>query len=284
MDVHTNTEPQQELHSELKDLASRDLRLWSIGFLVLVVLAIGIAALILPNLMWKSAPIQVQANLLPQLFSGFIALVVLFNAYLISQRRQLSGVRDNLLKRLLASSSKSEDPTDALTHLLSRETVSATLAREKSRSDRQHSPLSVAVVDIADFKSLNRKYGNLVGDHALLVVAQILKATFRGSDTVTRLGGDEFLVVMPDTDALQAGCAVRRLMSAMRVWNATTDFQYKLSLHAGIASYVHGSDLDQVVAEAARKACTQDSPTIGLTQRWFHTPVVDQQVAFSGSK
>jgi diguanylate cyclase (GGDEF)-like protein len=263
-----------DLDAEMKDLASRDLQLWSIGVLILIVLAMAVVALVLPNLMWKSAPVMIDVKLLPQLFSGFIVLVILFNAYLINQKRQLNTVRDTLIKRLILNSARSESPIDSLTSVLGREAVSDALAREKSRADRNSSPVSIAIVDIAGFRALNKKFGNLAGDHALLVVAQMLKATFRGSDTVARFGGDEFIVIMPDTDRVQAQHALGRLTHALENWNATTDFQYKLAFNTGIGSYATGCDIDRVVAEASERACVGhagSTTTVDLARRWFRS-------------
>jgi len=89
------TEVVQQLQSKLKALSSSDLQLWSIGLLIMTVLAAGFAALVLPNMMWRTRQLVVADKYLPQLLFGFIALIVLFNVYVLSQRRELDNSRRN---------------------------------------------------------------------------------------------------------------------------------------------------------------------------------------------
>ena len=79
------------IHEQLELLGGRDLQLWSIGLLIIVVLAAGFSALILPNMVWKASigSLHVQEKYLPQLFYGLISLILLFNAYIILQKRSL---------------------------------------------------------------------------------------------------------------------------------------------------------------------------------------------------
>jgi len=91
--------------------------------------------------------------------------------------------------------------TDSLTGLLRREAVLEHLERELDRARRYRRPLSIALVDIDHFKSVNDRHGHLVGDFALRQVGACLTSTLRSTDIAGRFGGEEFLVILPETPA-----------------------------------------------------------------------------------
>lgn len=93
---------------------------------------------------------------------------------------------------------------DPLTGLLNRRGVLECLERERSRALRHHRKLSVLFLDLDRFKQINDRHGHPVGDEILRAVAERLLTALRSSDRVGRLGGDEFLVILPDTGARAA--------------------------------------------------------------------------------
>jgi diguanylate cyclase (GGDEF)-like protein len=90
------------------------------------------------------------------------------------------------------------------------------LRQEVARSARNRSPLSVLMLDLDDFKPINDKWGHADGDRVLRSVAATLKSVVRANDIVARYGGDEFVVVMPDTAAEHAQEVARRVIVAIR--------------------------------------------------------------------
>ena len=80
---------------------------------------------------------------------------------------------------------------------------------------REPKPLCVLMLDLDEFKKLNDKHGHLVGDSALRLVANVLRKTLRKADTVCRYGGEEFLVMLPDTTAEEASILSARLFVAI---------------------------------------------------------------------
>jgi diguanylate cyclase len=118
------------------------------------------------------------------------------------------------LEEKLAQMSKlaHEDP---LTGVLNRRGCEAAFARELSRSRRHKAPLSVAMLDIDNFKRINDEYGHATGDAALVHFAVSVSAAMRISDIFARTGGEEFLLILPDTDIQQAALTMERLQKTL---------------------------------------------------------------------
>lgn len=92
---------------------------------------------------------------------------------------------------------------DALTGLLNRGAIFELLSREMARTCRDHSTLTAVMIDMDHFKTINDSFGHMVGDEVLREIARRLRGSIRPYDAVGRLGGEEFLLVMPDFDAAQ---------------------------------------------------------------------------------
>ncbi len=247
----------QQLNLELRDVAERDFQLWSIGLLVFAILAIGFVALIAPNLLWKGETLHVDGRYLPQLFSGFIVLVILFNVYMLDQKRRLSQTRDQLLRRLLDETAHQTSLLDPVTHTFSRVYLDQALPRELSRATRQQSQLTLLMAEVGDYAGIKRRYGQLAGDHLLMVLAQTLKSTLRGSDIICRSGEPDFTVIMPETNEATAQFPISRMLRAIDKWNETTKLEYKLKVRLGLSTLKDGYDND-LVLERARKRMAEN--------------------------
>ncbi len=95
---------------------------------------------------------------------------------------------------------------DPLTGLFNRHYFHSTIAAELGRADRYDRPLSLMMIDIDGFRTVNNHFGHLRGDEVLCEIARMLQGTVREADRIIRYGGDEFLVLMPETDR-ESGCA-----------------------------------------------------------------------------
>ena len=100
---------------------------------------------------------------------------------------------------------------DPLTQLLNRRALNELVPREVARANRLGSSLTFMAIDLNGFSGISSKFGALEGDKVLIEFAKILKTVFRGADLAFRQGGDEFLIMMPDTTEEQADCPVQRI-------------------------------------------------------------------------
>ncbi|MGE5622871.1 MAG: GGDEF domain-containing protein [Bacillota bacterium] len=105
---------------------------------------------------------------------------------------------------------------DQLTGCLNRRGLVAVLERELARAERRQAPLCVALLDLDDFKKLNDTHGHCAGDAALVHLVRMAKAALRKTDVIGRFGGEEFMIVLPDTPLDDAMQALARVQSALR--------------------------------------------------------------------
>ena len=244
----------EDIQRQIQCLSGRDLQLWSIGILVMLVLAAGMLALLFPNVIWAQRVVHVESAYLPQLFFGLICLIVLFNIYLIGQKLTLNNTRRALISELVLNERlESLSLVDPLTQLLNRRAVNELIPREVARANRAGSPLTLVTMDLNGFRDINSKFGAMEGNLLLMEFGRLLKTTFRGGDLIFRHGGDEFLVVMPDTREDETEAAMQRLLRAVEHWNLNSNKRYELSYTWGMAPYVTGSDFSDVLRTVDRK-------------------------------
>ncbi|MEX1296064.1 MAG: diguanylate cyclase [Candidatus Limnocylindrales bacterium] len=105
--------------------------------------------------------------------------------------------------------------TDLVTGVYSHRHLQDRVRQETARAARAHSPLSVLMIDLDDFKRVNDEHGHQAGDRVLRAIAGALRAAVRTSDVVARYGGDEFVVLMPDTDMAEAEHVAARAEAAV---------------------------------------------------------------------
>jgi diguanylate cyclase (GGDEF)-like protein len=138
---------------------------------------------------------------------------------------------------------------DPLTGLRNRRYFSERLREELCRLRRTRtSALSVLCIDVNDFKSLNDSLGHAAGDTALVAVGRLLESLMRTSDLVCRVGGDEFVVLLPDTDAVQVKTVAARLRAHLPALAVVGLGHRGLSL--GAATYEPGDDELRLLSKA----------------------------------
>lgn len=137
---------------------------------------------------------------------------------------------------------------DPLTGALNRRAFQEAAERERLRSLRDASPLSVAYLDIDNFKPVNDRYGHRAGDRILRSLGSSIRHSIRGSDLLARIGGDEFVLLLPNTDAGDAAAALQRVRGSLE---SAEESGSMIRLSIGIATFrVPPMDVDTMVDEA----------------------------------
>jgi diguanylate cyclase (GGDEF)-like protein len=127
--------------------------------------------------------------------------------------------------------------TDPLTGLYNRRFLLEHLTREIARAERAGGVLSVVLLDLKDFKTVNDRFGHPVGDSVLVRTARVIRETLRTVDAGCRWGGDEFVLVLPNTDLLSAFTGVERIRRKVGALALPVQTDFTIGLHYGIASY-----------------------------------------------
>jgi diguanylate cyclase (GGDEF)-like protein len=142
--------------------------------------------------------------------------------------------------------------TDALTGLSNRIRLKEVFERERRRSAREGTPFALIVLDLDHFKSINDDYGHEAGDLMLRRVAETLKQCLRASDLPARLGGEEFGVLLPNTDAAHAAEVSEKIRSRIASMELAFEGQtLRVTLSGGIAELgADGKDLRSLLRAA----------------------------------
>ena len=130
---------------------------------------------------------------------------------------------------------EAENVTDALTRIKNRRAVMAALASAIHEARQASQPVSIAMFDIDRFKTVNDTKGHVFGDQVLQVTANIIAGNIRVQDVVGRYGGEEFLVVFPNTDQVSAGLVCERIRARIEAYQFAEGL--KITISGGIAEY-----------------------------------------------
>ncbi len=141
--------------------------------------------------------------------------------------------------------------TDQLTGLYNRRSLLERIEIETVRMGRTWKPFSFIMLDIDDFKKINDTDGHECGDKVLIILAQILKSSLRLQDVSARWGGEEFLILLPDTPidgALQLAEKIRHTVASLDVSCKENEVQFTIS--AGVSSYDHPEPIESIIRKA----------------------------------
>ncbi|WP_298290965.1 GGDEF domain-containing protein [Thiomonas sp.] len=160
-------------------------------------------------------------------------------AHLAEAQRQAQAAQERIraLEGELEQASQ-QLQQDPLTGALNRRGLDAEFERMRTRAARQGLPLAMALLDLDHFKAVNDTYGHDVGDAVLKALVALAKRLVRPSDRVARLGGEEFMLLLPDAPAQQALLVVQRLLAAFSEQTLVHDAagrRVPLSFSAGVA-------------------------------------------------
>src|SRR5690606_850637 len=140
---------------------------------------------------------------------------------------------------------------DMLTQLPNRQAYEQRLLEEYERWKRYARPLALAVCDIDNFKSINDTFGHLAGDKVLRIIARTLTQRLRKTDFIARFGGEEFVILMPETDRQGA----LQIIEAIREAVASCPFHFRdeplsITLSAGIAEFADTTSPEAIFERA----------------------------------
>ena len=140
---------------------------------------------------------------------------------------------------------------DKLTGALNRRGLDDVLDREIKRAERQKTPVSVALLDIDNFKQLNDSLGHQAGDEALMHLTQVVKNALRPTDEVARYGGEEFLIILIDTSLEEAMATITRLQRELtKSLFLHNNERQLITFSAGVALHASGDDPESTIGRA----------------------------------
>lgn len=127
--------------------------------------------------------------------------------------------------------------TDTLSDCFNRRHSMELLERQMKLAKRNGSPLLVAYFDVDNLKGINDRFGHKTGDHVLKEVSHLFKSTFREVDIICRMGGDEFLIVFPDSSLQQIPLIRERLAKKLLTLNKKIIQGYQIELSMGFSEF-----------------------------------------------
>jgi diguanylate cyclase (GGDEF)-like protein len=165
---------------------------------------------------------------------------VTFDAIRIELARTMANEAAMALENArLYEAAKNLADRDQLTGFYNHRYLHERLGEEIVRAQRSRLPVSLLMIDLDDFKLVNDTFGHLFGDRVLAWVAELMRSTLRASDVGARYGGDEFAIILPDTDHAAAQRAAERILAAFRehVFQGESRGPVPVGLSIGVASF-----------------------------------------------
>jgi diguanylate cyclase (GGDEF)-like protein len=204
----------------LRTLDRRQWWLWSTTVLVLLLMTVAVASFTFPQLLSREQ--ETYSFYLNQSVRALVGIVLVFSVYLIYQQWQILRMRGQISQQMesiaqvqsLTAEVYKLAALDQLTGLYNRRSGEQRLSEEIGRSLRYGRPLTLLMFDLDGLKQVNDKLGHAGGDLLLKTFAERLQRAIRGSDLAVRLGGDEFMVMLPECRSEEVGHVLLRLEGA----------------------------------------------------------------------
>lgn len=245
--------PPGNIRKSLSRLERRERWLWSTTVAVILLLTLGVASFAFPAML--SSEQTTYSFYLNQAVRALVGLVLLFSVYLVYQRNLISKLRNELTDQMnsiakvesLASEVYKLAALDQLTGIYNRRSGEQRLEQEISRAQRHGRPLTILLMDIDNLKQMNDTHGHAAGDTALTGFADRLQRAIRGSDLAVRLGGDEFMAILPECRSEE----VRHVLARIEGFEFVCDDQkIRLQFSRGWTDYKPGESPQQLLHRA----------------------------------
>jgi diguanylate cyclase (GGDEF)-like protein len=242
-----------EIRSSIRKIGRSNWALWCVTVVIALALTIAVATLSLTVNFDARDPFYRLG--LSQAVRGLVGMVLLFSAYTLYQQFQLMRTRQRLAEQveisteqhLLAESYLKLAMLDPLTGLHNRRYAQDRLLTETARAQRLKTSLTVLMMDVDDLKQINDRWGHAAGDLALKSFGERLGKAIRGSDLAVRIGGDEFVVLLPECDSDQVQCVLARL-AGLEVALESDKIAFRFS--AGWTDYKAGETPEELLERA----------------------------------
>jgi len=236
------------IQASLRKIQNRNWWSWSNSVVVVVLLTCAIASFTLPSLIQNDEFSQLNLNLAVR---GLIGLVLIFSIYSLWQQIRIKVLCDEIqVKQASAETLYKLAMFDPLTGLYNRRFAEPRIETEVLRCERKGTSLTVLILDLDRFKQINDQHGHPAGDVVLRSFADRLRKAIRASDLAVRLGGDEFMLLLPECDGQQ----LQRVLSRLADLIVEIDGQpMAVSFSAGWREYEPGQKPYDLL-EAADKA------------------------------
>lgn len=232
--------------TNLHSIETMDWQVLATTIPMMLLLGVGIVSLALPSLRHRATTIlHITLN---EAISGLVALIIIFSFYIVYQQVLIKRLRGQLAEkqghsRILRNLAM----VDALTGLYNRRFAEQRLAAEVARSSRKGHPLTVVLLDLNNFKWINDTHGHPAGDLVLQEFAAYLNRAIREGDLAVRMGGDEFLLVLPECNLEQLHLVMDRIGPFEVTWS---EHKIPVTCSAGWKQFVAGDRPEDMLAAA----------------------------------
>ncbi|HTR47208.1 MAG TPA: GGDEF domain-containing protein [Verrucomicrobiae bacterium] len=243
----------EALRADLQRLDRRQWWLWSSVVLVLILMTIGVASFAFPALLSREE--WTYSFYLNQAVRSLVGIVLVFSVYLVYQQHQIIRMRNQLADQI-HSLAKVQDLTnevyklaalDPLTGLYNRRSGEQRLTEEISRAMRYRRPLTILLLDLDGLKQTNDNLGHAAGDAILRGFAERLQKAIRGSDLAVRLGGDEFMALLPECRTDEVRHVINRIEGLQIEFEGT---KISCRFSRGWTDYRPGETADELMKRA----------------------------------
>lgn len=215
----------EEIRKNLQHLDRKQWWLWSTTVAVILLLTLAVASFAFPALLSHEA--DAYSFFLNQAVRALVGIVLVFSVYLVYQQVLIQRLRHGLADQIeslakvesLASEVYKLAALDQLTGLYNRRSGEQRLAQEISRAQRHGRPLTILLMDLDSLKQVNDRFGHAAGDLVIKGFAERVQRAIRGSDLAVRLGGDEFMALLPECRADEVRHVLGRVEGLEVVYN-----------------------------------------------------------------
>jgi len=201
----------EAIQSDLRKIQTRNWWSWSNTVVIVLLLTGTIVSFTLPTLLREDEFLQFNVNLAVR---GLVGLVLLFNVYSLWQQFRIKDLCAEIQQKQASSETLYRMAMfDPLTGLYNRRFAEPRVETEVNRCQRKGTALTLLLLDLDSFKQINDSHGHPAGDAVLRAFAEHITRAIRGSDLAVRLGGDEFMLLLPECDAHQLQHVLDRLVT-----------------------------------------------------------------------